>query len=464
MSQPAKLRKAPKPPRRPHLKLVKPVRQETITEFQTDAIALEERRPPFTARLTLYLVAAAIICAVWWASVSKVDEIVVAPGRLTTSVPTLVMQPFETSIIRSINVKPGDIVTRGQLLVTLDPTFSSSDVGQLQSKLTGFAAQIERLEADLAGKLYEPPPGASPEAMMQGELAQQRRAANEAKLNDFDAQIAQGLAMLAASKSEEAALSKRLSGLEEIQTMHAKLAETGNGSQLTYLQSQDVSLDLRVSLARLQGQHSQAEQQLERARAERQNYIEDYRRESLESLIDLRDKQAGAAEELRKVNLREAMAQLVAPADAAVLEVAQRSVASVVQPAEPLVTLVPLNVPLEAEVTVASNDIGHLTTGDRARIKFDAFPFQEHGTVEGEVVSISENSFAKQTGADQQGGPAFYKVRIALGEGQLRDLPETFRMLPGMTLSAEIHAGDRTVISYFLYPLIRGLDESLREP
>src|SRR5690606_35607348 len=103
------------------------------------------------------------------------------------------------------------------------------------------------------------------------------------------------------------------------------------------------------------------------------------------------------------------------------------------------------------------NDIGHLTTGDRARIKFDAFPFQEHGTVAGEVVSISENSFAKQTGADQQGGPAFYKVRIALGEGQLRDLPETFRMLPGMTLSAEIHAGDRTVISYFLYPLIRGL-------
>lgn len=464
MSQPARSRKAPKPPRKPQLKLVKPLRQETVTDFQTDAIALEERRPPVTARLTLYLVAAAILCAVWWASVSKVDEIVVAPGRLTTSVPTLVMQPFETSIIRSINVKPGDIVSKGQLLVTLDPTFSSSDVGQLQSKLTGFAAQIERLEADLAGKLYEPPPGASPEAEMQAELARQRRAAYRARLSDFDAQIAQGTAMLAASKSEEAALAKRLAGLEEIETIHGKLAQTGNGSQLTYLQSQDVSLDLRVSLARLQGQYSQAEQQLERARAERQNYIEDYRREALETLIDLRDKQAGAAEELRKVDLREALAQLVAPADAAVLEVAQRSVASVVQPAEPLVTLVPLNVPLEAEVTVASNDIGHLKTGDRARIKFDAFPFQEHGTVEGEVVSISENSFAKQTGADQQGGPAFYKVRLALGQGQLRELPETFRMLPGMTLSAEIHAGDRTVISYFLYPLIRGLDESLREP
>lgn len=464
MSGPAKSRKGPKPPGKPQLKLVQPVKQEAVTEFQSDAIALEERRPPITARLTLYLVTLAIVGAVWWASVSRVDEIVVAPGRLTTSEPTLVMQPLETSIIRSIDVKPGDIVSKGQLLVTLDPTFSSSDVGQLQSKLSGFVAQIERLEAELAGRLYEPPPGASAEEVMQGELAQQRLAAYQAKLNDFDAQIAQGMAMQAATQAEEEALARRLAGLEEIETMHAKLAETGNGSRLTYLQSQDVNLDLRVSLTRLQGQHSQAMQQLKRARAERQNYIEEYRRVSLETLIDLRDKQAGAAEELRKVNLREAMAQLVAPADAAVLEVAQRSVASVVQPAEPLVTLVPLNVPLEAEVTVASNDIGHLATGDRARLKFDAFPFQKHGTVEGEVISISENSFSKQAGAEQQGGPAFYKVRIALGDEQLRQLPQGFRMLPGMTLTAEIHAGDRTVISYFLYPLIRGLDESLREP
>jgi HlyD family secretion protein len=233
---------------------------------------------------------------------------------------------------------------------------------------------------------------------------------------------------------------------------------------LAFLQSQDVSLDLRVSLTRLSGQYSVATEQLQQARAERQNYVEDYRRVSLESLIDLQDQQAGAAEELRKVDLREAMSRMTAPADAAVLEVAQRSVSSVVQPAEPLITLVPLNVPLEVEATVSGSDIGHLAVGDMARIKFDAFPFQEHGTLEGKVVSISENAFSGQQGADKQSGPSFYRVRIALGDGQLRGLPQTFRMLPGMTVSAEIHAGDRTVISYFLYPLVRGLDESLREP
>jgi HlyD family secretion protein len=159
------------------------------------------------------------------------------------------------------------------------------------------------------------------------------------------------------------------------------------------------------------------------------------------------------------------MAVLTAPADAAVLDVAQRSIGSVVQAAEPLFTLVPLNVPLEAEVSVAARDIGHLAVNDPARIKFDAFPFQKHGTIDGKVTSISQDSFAPQAAA-QNPGPmtAFYKVRLALGSTQLRSLPENFRLLPGLTIEAEINAGERSIISYFLYPLTRGLDESLREP
>ena len=442
------------------------VKQPTVVEFQTDAIALEERKPPVTARMTLYLVALVIICGVYWASVSRIDEIVVAPGKLETAEPLLVMQPLETSIIRSITVKPGDVVRKGQLMATLDPTFTSADAGQLRVKLAGFEAQIDRLRAELAGETYAPPEGASAEALMQGQLAAQRQAAYRAKIADFDAQIAHGEATLVASEAEEVVLGQRLEGLQEIDNMRSTLFEGGNGSRLSFLQGRDLSFDTKVALVRVQGQRAETAQMLEQTRAERQNYIEDYRRLALEALVDLEDKRAGAGEELRKVNLRTEMSQMFAPADATVLEVAQRSIASVVQPAEPLISLVPLNVPLEAEVTVAGGDIGHLATGDMARIKFDAFPFQKHGTVEGTVLSISGNSFAREPNAEAQGagGVAYYKVRIALGDENLRNVPDTFRLLPGMTVSAEIHSGERTIISYFLYPLIRGLDESLKEP
>lgn len=453
---------APSPPK---LHLVRPARQAAVLEFQTDAIELEERKPPPLARLTLYAVVLCIGCAVYWASVSNIDEIVVAPGKLITMDPVLVVQPLETSVIRAINIKPGDIVHKGQSLATLDPTFTAADVDQLRAKIAGFDAQIARIEAELGGKLYVPPANPNADQATQADLAKQRAAFYEARVNDFDAQIAHADAMLTADRSQEAVLDERLAGLQEIDTMRSSLAESGSGSRLSYLQSRDLSLDTQATLSRVRGDMSEAQQMLAQVKAQRQTFMEDYRRTAMESLIDLKDKQASASEDLKKAELRQNMAVLTAPADAAVLDVAQRSIGSVVQAAEPLFTLVPLNVPLEAEVSVAARDIGHLAVNDPARIKFDAFPFQKHGTIDGKVTSISQDSFAPQAAA-QNPGPmtAFYKVRLALGSTQLRSLPENFRLLPGLTIEAEINAGERSIISYFLYPLTRGLDESLREP
>ena len=453
----------------PKLRLVTPARQPAILEFQADAIELEERKPPMLARLTLYAVVACIGCAVYWASVSHIDEIVVAPGKVVTTDPVLVVQPLETSVIRSIDVKAGDIVHKGQPLATLDPTFPASDVDQLQAKIAGFDAQIARLEAEIAGKLYVAPADPTADEVTQASLAEQRAAFFTARLNDFDAQIAHAQAMAAADNAQVAVLDQRLAGLQEIDDMHASLAKTGSGSRLTYLQGRDVSLDTQTTLSQVRGDLVESQKTAEQARAQRQTFIEDYRRTSMETLIDLKDKQAGASEELKKALLRKSMAVMVAPADAAVLDIAQRSIGSVVKEAEPLFSLVPLNVPLEAEVSVAARDIGHLALNDPARIKFDAFPFQKHGTLEGKVLSISQDSFSPQSGSGSGGdspAPAapYYKVRIALGPMQLKALPENFRLLPGLTVEAEINAGDRSVISYFLYPLLRGLDESLHEP
>ena len=442
----------------------KPARRSVVIDFQTDAIALEERRPPFTARLTLYLVAAAICCGVGWASIAEIDEIVVAPGKLATSEPTLVMQPLETSIIRAIAVKPGDIVRKGQLLATLDPTFTSSDAGQLKSRIAGYQAQSGRLQAELDNKPYSVREDASPEEVMQAQLYEQRQLAFAARLADFDAQIARSQAAIDAAGAQQAAINKRLDGLSQIEEMRASLAESGNGSQLSLLESRDLSLELRVSLSQIEGLRAEAVEQRKQTLAERQNFVEDYRRLALEALVDLEYKNAEAVEESRKAALRTEMSQLFAPADAAVLEVAERSVSSVIQPAEPLLTLVPINVPLEVEVMVASSDIGHLAVGDVARVKFDAFPFQTHGTIAGTVKTISGNAFPEQNPAGAAREVSHYRVTIDLGDGRLHDLPEGFVFLPGMTVSAEIHAGERTVLSYFLHPLIRGLDEALHEP
>jgi HlyD family secretion protein len=441
----------PAPVEPPVLRIVQAPPVPAILEFQPDAVELEQRPPPRLARMTLYGILFFVACAITWASLSSIDEIVVAPGKLITTRPMLVVQPLETSVIRTIDVKVGDTVHAGQTLATLDPTFATADSSQLLGKIQGFDSQIERIEAELAGKTYAVPQGARADQLLQVQLFSQRKAFYDAKLRDYDTQIAHAEATLAASHSEEAVLVKRLAGLHEIDQMRETLFDQGTGSRLSYLQGRDVSLDLEAGIGRIRGNQLETAQTLEQAKAERQAFMEDFRRASMENLVELRDNRGAASEELKKAELRQQMAVLTAPADAAVLDIAQRSIGSVVR---------------DAEVAVASKDIGQIASDDTARVKFDAFPFQKHGTADGKVRNISQDAFApgQQGEQHQQNTAPFYKVRVALGDMNLRNLPQGFRLIPGMTVQAEIKTGQRTIISYFLYPLLRGLDESLHEP
>jgi HlyD family secretion protein len=154
-----------------------------------------------------------------------------------------------------------------------------------------------------------------------------------------------------------------------------------------------------------------------------------------------------------------------APADAIVLEIANRTIGSVVKEAETLFALVPRDVPLQAEVNVEGRDIGQVRIGQQVRIKFEAFPFQKYGTGSGEVRVISNDSFSPDPKAEgtRRATAPYYRVLVDLSDTRLRLPPERAQLIPGMAVTAELKVGRRTVMSYFLYPLLRGLDESIRE-
>ena len=133
---------------------------------------------------------------------------------------------------------------------------------------------------------------------------------------------------------------------------------------------------------------------------------------------------------------------------------------------------------MEVEVEVQGKDValinvatasealeGRLPTGCDARIKLASFPYQKHGTLDGFVRTISEGSFEKQLPGGGVSGVTTYKALIEIvDENQLNYLPDNFRLMPGMTATAEIKVGRRKVIEYFLYPLLRYMDRSIREP
>jgi HlyD family secretion protein len=426
-----------------------------------NAVALADRPAPILSRITLYCAALLIALGVAWAALSHVDRVVVAEGRLVTTVPNLVVQPLETSVIRAISVAPGDMVRAGQVLATLDPTVATADVAQLRGRLAARSAQVARLDAELAGGTYEVGAGADAEALLQAASFAQRRAFREARFAEFDARSASTEAALATNRRDQDVLVMRLEVLRELEAMRAQLLVTQIGSRVALLETRNSRLDLDGRLENLRARIDEMTHDLRRIQAERRAFQEDQRQQMIEEMVRVRGERDAALEELAKAELRRSMVVLVAPMDAVVLEVAARSVGSVVREAETLFTLVPADAPIEAELTIAPADIGRLVADQRVRIKFDAFPYQEHGIAEGALRTISEGAFPRGREAS---GETAYRGRVALDALALRGVPAGLRLMPGMTLTGEVQVGRRNVLAYFSYPLLRGLDQSLREP
>jgi hemolysin D len=434
----------------------------TAIDYQSDARRIDERRPPLVARGTLYVLVAVIVTAVIFGAIAKIDRIVVASGKLVTTSSTIIVQPLETSVVRSLNARVGDIVRKGEPVATLDPTFSEADADQLRGKVKSLAAQIDRLDAELGETTYEPTT-LDDDTGLQSTIWSRRSEQSKAKLASFDQQIRLVEAQISTKKADREALGFRLRVAKDLEEMRSFLMQKELGSKINYLDAKGQRLQIEQGIQLAGNSVIELEQQAKRYQADRAAYLAEFRQKSAEELVQARRDHDAAVKQLDKAARRNAVTVLTAPADAIVLEVAQRSVGSVMKEAEPLYTLVPLDSPLEAEVSVEGMDVGQVGTGADVRLKLEAWPFQKHGTMSGKVRTVSGDTFVPDPKKDGQQRP-YYKARVEVVAADLRDVPRNFRLIPGMAVTAEIKAGERTILSYFLYPLLRGLDESIREP
>ena len=445
-------------------------------DFQPDAVMIEERPLPWFARSVVYVVVLLVMTAATWASLSQVDRVVTARGKLITVDPLMTVQPLETAVVHSIEVGVGDKVKAGDIVATLDPTFTQSEQTADEERLASMTAEAWRLEAEIYGRPFDPTWSGDPVVgkylKLQAAVYAHRQAEYRAAVGAAEADAAKLEASLVTNRQAQAGLTERVSVVSQVEGMRDELFKLSAGSRLNLLQSRLDRLSLSDQLGEKKNQEKELEAQLASAREQREKYVNNWIREAGERLTAVQQQIATERQKLTAAERRRNLVVLRAPADGVVLELGQRAIGSVAKEAEPVVTLVPRGAKIEAEVDVDSADVARLRVGDTVRVKLDALPFQRHGTINGQVRVITENSFqpdkntapGPQTGKDPDGRPAFFRARVELGPATLRDVPADFRLIPGMTTTAEILVGKRTIISYLLDPVIRVFDESLREP
>ena len=437
-----------------------------IRIFQSESAEVEEDPEPAQTRLTLYTLAGLFIALVAVTVFMQMNRVVTSnAGLIVTTEPTIVLQALDPSIIKSLEAQEGERVKSGQLLATLDPTFAAADVSAATAQIASLEAEIARTEAELAHRDFNPPVGTTPEGAymaLQRAYFVERKAQFNAQLLAYNEQIAQNNATIRKLKDDLAHYEDRVKISQEIENMRASLAASQYGSRLNLLTATDQRLEMLRTQDFDRNGLSESEHQLASTIANRDAFVEQWNGQVSQELVTARNGLDTAQQQLTKAAKHKDLVRLEAPEDAVVLKLAKLSVGSVLKEADPFITLAPLRSPVEAEVHISAREIGFVRPGDSATIKLDPFNFVEHGTASGAVRWISEGAFTQ----DDNGNTVdpYYKARIALTKVQLTGVPDSFRLVPGMTLTADINIGSRSVFSYIVRGLIRGVNEAMREP
>ena len=457
-------------------KATKRARRETplppaLLEFQSPSAAIIATPVPLAARGTIWVVTSMVIAVIGVAGLIPVDKVVTAQGKVVADAATIVVQPLETSIVRQILVKEGQIVHAGDLLARLDPTFATADAGSLRSQVDSLQAEVGRLQAELQGKPFTYT-GLDPNMALQAAIFAQRQAEHSFRMETYRQKINGLQTTVQRSVADADAYRQRLGVARDVEKMRTELQNLQVGSRLNTLGAVDNRLEMERGLANALNTAESARRDLDSMSAERDAYDQQWRADASQQLSDQTRKLSDAQESLHKADLRQQLVELKADKDATVLTVAKVSVGSVMQSGDQFITLVPLDAPLEVEANLSGRDTGFVRVGNPVEIKFDAFEYARYGLAEGTVRTISADSFSGnpddrsgRTGAPQpQQTEPFYRTRIAIDRLDLHDLPSDFHLTPGMPVTADIKVGKRTVMAYMLSRIVPTLTEGLREP
>jgi len=420
-------------------------------------------------RLLLAFVAGVFI----WAVFGRLDIVAVADGKLVPVSYLKIVQPAEQGIVKEILVREGQVVSEGQVLIRMDSVMTQADVTTIETEYHNKRLALKRIDAQLAGvpllRDKADPPG----------LYAQLEAQYRANVQAYENALAQERSLLqkaqhdlSAAQATKAKLEQVLPHYVEQEKAFDKLARDGYAGRLMATDKAreriEKEQDLRTQEFTIRSNQSLIEQS-ERKIAQ---ITADYRRQLQTERVEIAGQFDKAKQELTKNEHRFDLLELRAPQSGMVKDLATHTVGTVASPGTILMTLVPQNEDMLAEVWVSNQDVGFVRPGQDVKIKLTAFTFQKYGMLEGKVRQVSADATEAPspntrsdalTGRDRPMGPLTYRASVTLKTQSLTADGEKYALAPGMQVAAEINLGTRTVLEYVLSPVQKAFHEAGRE-
>ncbi len=423
---------------------------------------------PRSNHILLRLITILTFLAIIWFSFSEVDIVSTALGKVVPDGRLKYLQAAESGIIKNIHVVEGQRVSEGDLLFEFDPTVSESDSASVHLKLTLAELELDRLESELSGTIpkYEKN---QPNSFvdLQEQLRSARIESHQSKISQLSVEIQDLHHNLETSQLQVESLEKitrHIRGQEE--TLRPHIGKVV--SQFAYDATKEKLLikenELELEASKIQS----LKNQINIAKLRLISLQNDYQTKLVDEINLKRREVATMRGEAQKLELALSLKELRSPTAGVIQSLEATTIGGVVTEAQTLLKILPDEAPLIIEAQISNSDIGFVRQGQSVKIKVDAFPFMQFGSLSGVIQQISpdsdNNAHANISVSAHQrinnNSSSYYRVRVIADQNQFKEHPH-LQIRAGMSVQVDIKIGRRALLQFFVQPLARYWDETI---
>lgn len=405
----------------------------------------------------MWTMASLLAMLLLWSALAPMDKIVRAQGRIIAAGRAQVVQHLEGGIVQKIMVREGQKVQAGQILMQMSDINASSTLQQGQSRLLAFKAQQARLQAEAQGGVPQFMADIPIELRaLERNVFEERRSRMQSEQSALQQQVAQRSAELREAQARTQSFYSELQLARQQANLMESLQKKGAASQMEMLDAQGRSERLNTqyrdvvnSLPRLLSAQAETGARLNEANA---RFRAEARTELSQVSAEIQRFEAAVGADTDRVS----RAEVRAPTAGFVNRLYFNTLGGVVKAGEPVLEITPSEGLLAVEARVRPDDRAALRIGLPTRVMIGAYDYTVYGALDGEVTEVSSDTLP-----DEQ-GQRYYRVVIQTSSAKGPLSSEI--ILPGMTASADVVVGQRSVLSYLISPLLRFGARALREP
>ncbi|MBS7558488.1 HlyD family type I secretion periplasmic adaptor subunit [Pseudomonas sp. RC4D1] len=436
-------------------------RRSAESEFMPETAEASLQDSPRRSRLTVWIAAALILCALVWARFAVLQEVTTGEGKAIPSSKIQVIQNLEGGIVTEIFVREGQMVDKGQTLLRLDDTRFRSNKGESEADRFALMAQVERLSAEAEGKPFTPsaevlskaPQVAEDERSLYDQ--RQRRLASEQRT--LSEQLRQKTQELAEFRSKQGQYSSSLALLNQEMNMSAPLVGTGAVSPVEILRLKRSAVEIRGSLDATTLAIPRAESAINEIKSKIDESVQTFRSDAAKELNEKRTDLSKITASGIAIDDRVNRTTVLSPVHGVIKLLKVNTIGGVVQPGSDLVEIVPMEDNLLIEAKVRPQDVAFLHPGQKAMVKFSAYDYTIYGGLSAKLELIGADTITDDK------GNSFYLIQVRTDKNHLGGDANPLLIIPGMVATVDIITGEKSVLDYLLKPVLKARTEAMRE-